>query len=146
MSWHRRRKLPPELEPEGFSMTPMIDIVFQLLMFFMIATDMASQQVEALTLPGATRAVLSPPTEPELVLNVMPDGRIRIGGRTFSDKALEDLFATRSQRPRDQNAPVVLRADRSTPFEHLQKILMIASTHGQVTRIHLSAKQERKDP
>jgi biopolymer transport protein ExbD len=146
MSWHHRPKLPPEIEPEGFSMTPLIDITFQLLMFFMIATDMANRQVEALTLPGASRAVIDPPQEPELVVNVMQDGRIRIGGRTFSDKALEDLFETRAQRPRDRNAPVVIRADRSTAFEHLQKILMIASTHGQVTRIHLSAKQERREP
>lgn len=146
MTWPRRRQLPPELEPEGFSMTPLIDITFQLLMFFMIATDMSNRQVEALTLPGASKAVVVKPLEPELVVNVMQDGRIRIGGRTFSDEALESLFATRSQRPRDQDAPVVIRADRSTAFEHLQKILTIASTHGRVTRIHLGAKQERREP
>jgi len=144
MAWHRR-KLPPELEPEGFSMTPLIDVTFQLLMFFMIATDMGSRQVETLTLPSASQAGIID-GGPELVLNITAEGRVRIAGRTFSDEALEGLFEYRSRNSRTSDMPLLVRADRSTSFEHIQKVLMIAAHRGQVTRLHLGAKQERSQP
>ena len=141
MSWHRRRRtLPDELEPESFTMTPMIDIVFQLIIFFMLVTEMSDRQIEDLTIPAASMAVRV--KERELVLNIMKDGRVRIQGRTFSDTALEDLFEVRKLNPRHANMPLLIRADRSVPFEKVQKVMMIASTHGQVTRLNFGARKE----
>ncbi len=139
-----RRALPPELEPEGFSMTPMIDITFQLMIFFMLVTDMSSRQIEDLALPHASEAVTT--KEPETVLNLMPDGRIRMDGRTFPDEALEGFFESRRHQGRGLETPLLIRADRSTSFEHLQKVLMMAAHCGQVTRVHLGAKPERRQP
>jgi len=143
MSWHRR-KAPPELEPEGVPMTPMIDITFQLLLFFMIATDMGSRQVEALTVPYASKA--TPLTEYEIVLNLTTEGHVRMGGRTFSDEALENFFQCRFGRHEGMGPPLLIRADRSTAYEHLQKVLVIAAHHGRVTRVDLCAKPERSQP
>jgi biopolymer transport protein ExbD len=143
MAWHRS-KVPPELEPDAFSMTPLIDVTFQLLMFFMLASEMASGQVEALTLPSASRAVMT--KEPSLVLNITADGRVRVGGRTFSDEALEALFEARSLRRGERDIPLLVRADRSSSFEHLQKVLTIAAQRGQVARVDLGAIQERSRP
>ncbi len=144
MAWHRRPKVPPELDPEGFSMTPMIDVTFQLMLFFMITSDMSSHQVETLTLPSARMAVIT--EGPETLVNVTADGRVRIGGRTFPDEALENFFATQAQSRRALEAPVLIRADRSTAFEHVQKILTIAAERGQKTRVSLGARLERSQP
>jgi biopolymer transport protein ExbD len=42
---------------EGFSLTPMIDVTFQLLIFFMLVSDMSQSQIELLTLPIASKAI-----------------------------------------------------------------------------------------
>ncbi len=142
----RRRAPPEEVPQEGFNMTPMIDITFQLIIFFMLVSDMSRVQTEPLTLPGASQAVIPPPDLEALVVNVMADGRIKVAGRAFSDAALEGLFETRRPRAeRGMGYPVVLRADRATPFEHVQKVMMMATAHGAVTRVQFSANQERSE-
>ncbi len=136
----RRRAPPPEVESDGFDMTPMIDIVFQLIIFFMLVTDMANVQTEKMTLPTAKGI---DPKEAGLVVNVMPDGTIRIDGKTVRDETLESIFeGRRVKAERGSGYPVILRADRSTPFEHVQKVMMVATTHGAVTRIQFCAKKE----
>jgi len=76
-----RRKAPPEIEYEGSNMTPMIDIVFQLIIFFMLVTDMATAQIENLKIPYASKAIKEKYDDPQLlVLNIMPDGTIKSGG------------------------------------------------------------------
>ncbi len=152
-----RRKLPPEQKVEGGNLTPLIDVVFQLLVFFMLVMDMSKAEIEALTLPLANKATKEQYSDPlMLLINIRKDGTVKIGGRTFwkpSDKhncqKIEDLFEQRRQNRKYQENPgddqwvkypILIRADRSTHFEHVQKILMIATKHGGVTRVRLGAK------
>jgi len=156
-----RRRLPAESDWEGCNLTPMIDVTFQLIIFFMLVTDMASAQIENLKVPSASKAIKEKYDDPQmLVLNVMPDGTIRSGGKTFWNpkmgddcKKLEDLFEARRQNKAYQEVagsdqyvkyPLMIRADRSAHFEHIQRILMIATHHGGVTRVQLGARQEAK--
>ena len=154
-----KMKVPEAVENVGFNMTPMIDIVFQLIIFFMLVTDMARAQLEPVILPIASKALKEKFEDPMvLVLNLMPDGTVKSGGKTFwspkmgdENKKLEDLFEARRQNKAYQEVagkddwvkyPLLIRADRSTNFEHVQKILMIATHHGGVTRVQLGARKE----
>jgi biopolymer transport protein ExbD len=154
-----KRRVPPEAKGPKLDMTPMIDVVFQLIIFFMLVMDMSKAQLEQLTLPTAKKAIKEKFTDTTmLVLNVLKDGSIKINGKTYwtpkmgdDSKKLEDEFEARRQNKMYQEVagkadwvkyPVLIRADRSTPFEHLQKILMIATHHGGVTKVQLGAKQE----
>ncbi len=156
-----KRRLPPEEEFESGNMMPMIDVVFQLIIFFMLVTDMARAQIENLNIPYASKAIKEKYDDPQmLVLNIFSDGMIKSGGRAFwtpkdgdNNKKLEDLFEARRQNKAYQEVagndqyvkyPLMIRADRSTPFEHIQKILMVATHHGGVTRVQLGARQEGK--
>ncbi|MFT6715306.1 MAG: biopolymer transport protein ExbD, partial [Planctomycetota bacterium] len=65
-----------KMEEEKMDMTPMIDVVFLLIIFFMLISDMTQQDLEILTLPKAISAV---PDEPDVddfrpVINVRQDG------------------------------------------------------------------------
>ncbi|MEK7308051.1 MAG: biopolymer transporter ExbD, partial [Nitrospirota bacterium] len=66
-------KLRVELiEPATFDMTPMIDCVFQLIIFFMLATDMSQRELEALIPPKAPEAQSIPPEDTDrLILNIV---------------------------------------------------------------------------
>jgi biopolymer transport protein ExbD len=157
----KRRPPPGEIEQVSFDMTPMIDCTFQLIIFFMLIMDMSKAQLEPLTLPSAKKAIKEKFADTTmLVINVMKDGSIKINGKTFwkpamgdEMKKLEDEFEGRRQNKLYQEVqgktewvkyPVLIRCDRSTHFEHLQKILMIATHHGGVTRVQLGAKQEAR--
>ncbi len=140
MLW-RRHAPPEEIAPPRFDMTPMIDVTFQLIIFFMLVMDMSSRQVETIHPPSASTAIQDDdPTE--LVVNCMPDGRVRIQGQGFSDEALESLFEGRRPRSAAADYPVLIRADRSTPFETIQKVMMVAQHHGAVTRLRFGARKE----
>jgi len=156
------RKAPESAEPEGMVMTPMIDVTFQLLIFFLLVTDMSRQQLEDVNLPSATKGVKTKLEDPNtLTLNILPDGTIKMSGKVVfkSDplnpskqdaQRLADLFESRKQQERFQkvkgsidevNYPLLIRADRSAPAQYLQLILMVASQRGAVTDIRLGAKQ-----
>jgi biopolymer transport protein ExbD len=153
------RRAPEPEEPEGFSLTPMIDVTFQLIIFFMLVTDMAQRQLEPVTLPQARVLEIDP--EPlRVVLNIEKSGRIKLQGRVLFDPAREEeptrlvdlLEGHRLRRDRQSvpghedfvRYPVMIRADRSTEFQHLQRVLMIAAARGGVTKVEYAATEEAK--
>jgi biopolymer transport protein ExbD len=139
-----RAPSPEAPEQEGFDMTPMIDCTFQLIIFFMITTDMSRVRTDPVELPAATRAALVRNAD-DLFLTLHPDGSIRVDGRSLGDAALEAFFERR--RPRAESGmgyPVVLWADRNTPFEHVQKVLAMAGSRGTATRIQFAARMEER--
>ncbi|MEW6027018.1 MAG: biopolymer transporter ExbD [Planctomycetota bacterium] len=59
------------LENTGLNMTPMIDIVFQLIVFLMLATDFTNQELERVYLPKADAAVADDhPDKTRLMVNI----------------------------------------------------------------------------
>ena len=61
----------PETDME-MDMTPMIDVVFNLIIFFMVITDMTQQDLEYLVLPRAQEAQEDPGDDPErLIINIV---------------------------------------------------------------------------
>lgn len=67
------------LESTGMNMTPMIDIVFQLIVFLMLASDFANQELERVYLPKADAAVADDrPDKKRLMVNInheVPGGK-----------------------------------------------------------------------
>ena len=86
-------KTQPSKESE-MDMTPMIDIVFQLIIFFMLITDMSQKELETLILPVAITA--SPdtpdPTEIRPVVNIVSDGSIYVMGELKFDPENDDGY------------------------------------------------------
>lgn len=117
-------------------MTPMIDVTFQLLIFFLLVTDLARAQVENVTLPVASRSARI--EDSGIVVNVLADGTMRVSGRTVSADGLAWLF---ERKYAEEQGPfsVTIRADRSAPFEKVQLILQTAADRGGDARVQLAA-------
>lgn len=120
-------------------MTPMIDVVFQLLIFFLLVTDMARAQVENVTLPPASKSAMM--KDPGIVVNVLSDGAMRVSGRPVTPEKLAWLFENQHAR---ENGPfvVTIRADRSAPFEKIQLVMQIAADRGGEATVQLAATKE----
>ena len=118
-------------EGGGIDMTPMIDVIFQLIIFFMCVTDMADQSRAVLELPSARKAEPDVAEPGRLIINVTTDGDIIINGQPRSDGDLRDIFRLEAQTsPKDHTGamirPVYIRADRDVEFRHVHRVMNMA--------------------
>ncbi|MBK0326241.1 biopolymer transporter ExbD [Rhodobacteraceae bacterium F11138] len=96
------------------SLTPMIDVVFLLLVFFMLASRFGLDQVLPLPLAGAGGTYDGPPR----LIDVSPDG-VRLNGRALDETALAATLAELVKTPDDM---LILRGqDQAT----LQRIVTV---------------------
>ena len=160
-------KTQPSKESE-MDMTPMIDIVFQLIIFFMLITDMSQKELETLILPVAVTA--SPdkpdPTEIRPVVNIVSDGSIYVMGELKYDPQNDDgylqvkAYLQQQARlmpmepvdedkpggPKAPGNPLLIRADQSTPFKHIQKVMEMCGLEGiQIWKVQLAAAEADKE-
>ncbi|HOP77982.1 MAG: biopolymer transporter ExbD [Thermogutta sp.] len=96
---------------ESLTMTPLIDVVFNLLIFFLIASKFAEEERQLpVKLPNASEAqpLVSKPRE--LFINIDQNGRFYVGGKTLTLAQLEKmLLEAWSANP--SRTTVIIRAD-----------------------------------
>jgi biopolymer transport protein ExbD len=105
------------------NMTPMIDVTFQLIIFFLLSSRLAQQEVVELALPEAVSSTQSSDDRPRLSVNVSPDGRVLFGNTEAPPREMARLL--RGQRDRlGSDLEVRIRADRSVPYGFVEPILL----------------------
>lgn len=107
------------VEPQ---MAPMIDCVFLLLIFFLVATTLKKLERQLpVELPPAVQAVEVAVDPQTLVIGVNIKGQAYIAGNLVTPgvllRQLDDLARDQPDRP------VRIDADRGTPFEHVVQVL-----------------------
>lgn len=116
-------------EPVGFQLAPMIDIVFLLLCFFVTSQIFTVWEAELdVTLPTAQTAQIEQRLPGEIILNVLRDGHVVVNGRDLSAAELTALLNRLVEL--FQGQPVLIRADRQTPYEHVIRVLDECRTAG----------------
>ena len=119
-------------EGGGMDMTPMIDVIFQLIIFFMCVTDMADQSRAMLELPAARKAEPDVAEPGRLIINVTNRGDVIINGQARGEGDLREIFQLESRSsPKDETGsairPVYIRADRDVEFRHVQRVMGLAA-------------------
>jgi len=110
-------------------MTSMIDIVFLLNIFFMLVNDMQTLMVESLTLPMAYKATddTNPPPG-RIVVNVLPNGDVRISGESYSRAKLETFLQNEALKRTTpdglSNLSLKIRADADVSYKYVQEIML----------------------
>ncbi len=101
----------------ALSLTPLIDVVFLLLIFFLVASRLSQEDRQLdIALPSAANAMPMTVMPQELVVNVDSQGRIFIDGIEIG---LDQFEAMLKQRVVDNpvGQSVVIRADRRVQFQ-----------------------------
>ncbi|QDU56198.1 ExbD/TolR family protein [Aeoliella mucimassa] len=104
------------------NLTPMIDVLFLLIIFFMVATKFTEleRNIEVELPEVATAGEHESPREPRTV-TVYADGRIALDGESLSRVELvERLTAARRASP---DVEVMLNGDANCPFQHVADTL-----------------------
>lgn len=128
-----------EDEPE-VNLTPLIDVVFLLLIFFMVSTTFEHQSRIQIELPEATA---SPEEIEEESIEIVIDaqGRYFIGEEQVVNTELKTLKSALSKVVGDRGTvPVTIRADASTPHQAVITALDATSQLG-LTQISLATSR-----
>jgi biopolymer transport protein ExbD len=115
----------------GFNMTPMIDVVFQLIIFFLVSSHLAKQEAHLkLPLPEAQSGIQDKPSEkPRLTVNVLADGTLYFGGREVTAEELRVQLAERKSEVGEE-VEVRIRGDRGAPYKHIEPVLRACARAG----------------
>ena len=77
----------------GFNMTPMIDVVFLLIIFFLVSSHLAQSDAQLpLPLPAASSGELADPEIERAVVNVKPNGEYLLAGRVIEPQRLAEVM------------------------------------------------------
>lgn len=127
-------------------LTPMLDMVFQLITFFMLVMNMKAAALDqSLKLPvvGSARPVDTKGKEELLILNVTDDGKLNTYGIKREPGPYIKSEAQVSRIAAKQNGQtiepggelptrVVIRCDRNTPFKTLYAVIQLCQDEGFV--------------
>ena len=131
-SKHRTGKKPV------FMIIPMIDIIFFLLVFFMMnSLQTVAQKALAVQLPQAQSA--SAPAQLPIIMTLDEEGHITIDNKHVSIQESATIMKQHMQE--NANAAVVLQADKRTAHGQVVAVMDMLKTSG-VTRLSIAAEQK----
>lgn len=129
----------------SFNVTSLIDIVFLLVIFFLVASHVArSDAVEPVELPEAAQVQRDDEQTPQrLVVTVMSDRSLHVGGRKVELPEVEQLILSQTQESKTP-FEVRIRSDRNATYADIEPILLACARLG-VSRVGFAVLPRRGD-
>jgi biopolymer transport protein ExbD len=132
---NRFRNTDRETGPGGLTLAPMIDVVFLLLIFFMVSTTFVVRPGLDLQLPTAQSQ--TDVSAEKWVISISPDGTYYLNRETVTlDKLSERLMAS----PK----PVTVRADRTVPHGLVVNVLDTVQQSG-IDSVSVSTREPNSE-
>ena len=128
---------PNRRDDIDLNMTPLIDVVFLLLIFFMVSTTFEKQARLKVTLPEASAQAIQNKDDP-VVIGIDSKGRYYINDRQLVNSQLDTLKKALSKTVgSNTDIPLVLRADAKTPHQSVVMAMDAAAQLG-LTRLSIA--------
>ncbi len=131
---------PPE-EPT-LNLTPMIDVILTLVIFFMVASRFNDEEkalgVKVPTVSGQSAASAAPAPQ---VISVFSDGHVMLGKQPISlDELTKQLTEARGQH---RKLSVIVRGDRNTTHGRMTEVYEACRAAG-ISEVAISVKVDNK--
>ena len=138
-------------ENPALDMTPMIDVVFELIIFFVVTLTEAQKKDETIELEDGQHGIALtpeelPPTHMQIDIasrdkkgKILPKGRITMGDREITPAEIERRVKERMRKVKD--FPVLIRADYNCRHEVVARV-MNAVTQAGIWKISFMAVHE----
>jgi biopolymer transport protein ExbD len=120
----------------GVDITPLLDVVFQLLLFFILTSALVQPSIE-LDLPESEQS--SETLEAELVISADKEGQVFFNDRIIEQEDIE--AALRSFAAQNSNGNVILRVDSAAAYGNFFSILD-ASRKAGIKNLHLAYEEK----
>lgn len=130
-------------EDPTIDLTSLIDVVFLLLIFFMVSTTFERESVLKIDLPEANAVEKREDTPDMLELVIDSDGRMFLNDERLLDSDPQTVRAALEVQSGDRrDLPLILRADRQTPHHFVVTAMDVA---GQLGFVNLSIATDRTE-
>lgn len=117
------------LRTVSIELTPLVDMVFLLLIFFLVATTFHQTEREMqIALPFASSATPISMSLREIIINVDREGQIILAGQVTEAEDLQRLVGDAVEANPEQK--VTLRGDRGTAYVNIVRVLDICKSAG----------------
>ncbi len=135
----------PQIEDEaiGFQLAPLIDIVFLLIIFFMVAANMNQRRFVEIDVPVAAKSVVPKDPGTRMIVTVRKSGELFLGADPVSLEELSAAFAVEFRQA--PSLQVVIRGDQQASFLHGKKVLQAAAEAG-IANVIFAAYQQADTP
>ncbi|MHC9510630.1 ExbD/TolR family protein [Kangiella sp. M94] len=136
--WQNKKK-----EELQLNLTPLIDVVFLLLIFFMVSTSFKKESKINLELPEANGEIAE--KLPEVIeISINKDGEVFVNGEGLINRQLETIKDAITQVANDPATPLVINADAQAPY---QSVISVMDAAGQVgfNNLTLATQQPKSD-
>ncbi len=108
-----------------FNVTPLIDVVFLLIIFFLVSSHLAQQETQLeIALPSASSS--RKPNEqpvPRVTINVLADGQLLLGSETVDAAEISRRLQVERQEI-TADLEVRIRSDRKIAYRHIEPLLL----------------------
>jgi len=132
---------PQKPEDPDVNLTPMIDVVFLLLLFFMVSTSFIRESSLKVDLPEATgEALVEQEVSIDIIINT--NGDFIINDVTLLDTSRENIAAVLKKIAGDNDDPhIIISADADTEYQNIVTAMDTAQQLGY-TRLTLATRQK----
>ena len=115
-------RLPEEsVEDAGPDLTPVIDVVFLLLIFFLVATEYHQEERGLdVVLPEVTQAQPLAMTK-ELIVNITKAGEYKVAGRDYDEQQLYGII--REAKENNPQMTALIRGDGQSALRHAVRVM-----------------------
>jgi len=136
---------PRQAEEPDVNLTPMIDVVFLLLLFFMVSTSFIRESSLKVDLPEATGEALAEQDTPiDIVINT--DGKFTINDVVLMKPTREQLSAQLRLSVGDNTDPhIIISADAGSEYQFIVTAMDTAQALGY-SRLTLATRQTNNGP
>lgn len=123
-----------------FNVTPLIDIVFLLIIFFLVASHFVrSDNADPVDLPEATQQETEDPQALPFVVTIPANRELRVRGRTVEPAELDHLLQT-AQREQGDRMEVHVRVDKTVPFRFVEPVMIACAKFGVTFKYAVTLK------
>ena len=133
----RGRRMELEHGLKQIDIAPLIDVVFQLLIFFMLTSSFIMQPGIRVNLPKAATSEVVKPQNVEIM--VTSEGIVYLDGKVVTMDELRGFLKQRAKR--SPSASILIKADRRASLGRVVEIWDMARELG-VSQINIATNQE----
>lgn len=137
--------LPQASEEPEINLTSLIDVVFLLLIFFMVSTTFEHQAALRVDLPEASEVESTTDIPERLEFVIDAEGRMYLDDQALVNSEKRTIRAAFLEAARDDRSlPIILRADRLTPHHFVVSVMDVAAELG-FTNLSIAANRVDDD-
>ncbi|MEM9366245.1 MAG: biopolymer transporter ExbD [Planctomycetota bacterium] len=122
------------------NMTPMIDVVFLLIIFFLVSGHLARRENrQAVDLASSESGSTVDPERAPIAITINAEGAIYVGDQRVAKEEITERLRQRIEPSADEVPPIRLRVDRLLPFVSVREVLS-ELTRGGFPEVSLSTR------